>query len=335
MKTKTNTLKTHGYLISSFCMIIIFFSLFSIRSFAKDGYYLDSYNGKRYETNEEKLELEQILRADGYICVSAWCTDDEEATNLFRDNVFFFGKDFVDDEAYKVYVSPVSYKSMMQDGADNMDTVIIDWRGFVEEDSGQEQEGDIFYNYTDNPKNLKAGDEGTGTLKLNSTVTSEILKKYENTEAVFIFKSYDTNKRFEIDLNSANGFSSVNTIAFGNYFVESIYLGDDCIPTYDVKDFTIYVGTVTINIDFTANWTGGGDVQTFEGEETLEETIQEDNSEPQISEDKTPTVEEASEAEIQETEGKKGVKPIFIILGCAGVGLVILILLIGLALKKK
>lgn len=315
MKTKERHFT--NYLPVALLMAALLFFLFSIRSFAKDGYTVNSYNGVTYETNEEKLELEKILRADGYICVSSWCTDDEEATNRFRENDFFFGKEFIDSETVKVYVSPVSYKSMMQDGADNMDTVLIDWYSFTEE--SENLEGEIAYNYTDNPKNIKSGDEGTGTLIINSTVNEEILKKYAYTKATFIFASYDTNKRFEIDLNAANGFSSMDTIVYGNYYVESIYLGNDCIPTYDVDDFTIYTGTVTINVDFTANW------------ESSEETVTSETESEEIT-TLDPTSEENTLVTVEEKE--KNWMPLIVTSACIAF-LMIAGVIIFVVLKKK
>ena len=70
---------------------------------------------------------------------------------------------------------------------------------------------------------------------------------------------FRSGKDYQIDLNAANSFNAVVTVADGNYTVKSMFLGDDCVPSYDITTFTIAGDAgvnATLTFDFTANWVG-------------------------------------------------------------------------------
>lgn len=266
---RTNIKTTLLLIVNAFLILIFALGLNVLTVSAKNLYTINLYDGTKYETEEELKNLETILRADGYICVSSWCSDDSEKTEALRDT-YFSCIDFLDYKDFKVFISPVSLESCLNGGFDNMDTVIINSYAFSEE--AQKEEGGIAYNYTQNPNNIVAGMEGTGTLTIDSVINEEIAEKYKYTTAVLIFTSYDHGKSFEIDLSPANGYNGVYTISNGNYYIQSIFLGEDCTPEYEVSDFTIADGIgATLTFDFTANW-----------EKKPEATIKEQNEDTDI-----------------------------------------------------
>ena len=255
MKTKTKKTNKAILITSALLLFMAWVFLMGIRSYAKEPFQYQYYNDKYYETDEEKEELEKILRADGYICVSSWCTDDEEATEYLKTYELFYLADELERPNTKNFVSPVRLKSMLQGGFDNLDTVMIDYYSATEE--AKNLEGKIARNYTNDP--IPAGSESTGLLTIESIVNQEILTKYAYTKAYLIFTSIDTGKDYQIDLNAANSFNAVVTVADGNYTVKSMFLGDDCVPSYDITTFTIAGDAgvnATLTFDFTANWVG-------------------------------------------------------------------------------
>lgn len=283
---------------------------------AKELFTMNLYNGVRYETTDELKELETILRADGYICVSSWCSDDLDTTEMLRTTPFSC-IDYLDYTDFKVFASPISLESLKNGGFDNMDTVIINNYGNTEE--AQNLEGSIIYNYTINPKNITAGMENTGTLVIESVVNEDILSEYKDSKAVFIFTSYDHGYSYEIDLNAENNFGGVYTIANGNYYVKSVFLGEDCVPAISVHDFTIVSGAdVSLKFDFATNYTGTAKETLTDKEETTENGIMASD---------VPDFDEA-------VEDKPNYIPL--IVGCVSVGLLVVIgLVVFLIVRKK
>ena len=297
MKTKTlNSKKIAMIGIMALFFALLLFPTFKVKA-EGNGYQINIYNNKQYKGKEESAELEKILRADGYICISSWCSDDEELTELFKNSEgLFIAYDFIDYNGMKCFVSPETITSVKQGGFDNMDTVLIDV--YAISDEAQNLEGKIAINYTTNP--VPVGTEKCGTVTIKSTVNDEILKKYAYTKATLIFTSYDTNKSFEIDLNAANGFSDMVTVMDGNYYIKSIFLGEDCVPYYETSDFTVaseYGANPILEFDFTANWdkknavgnrtenSSEEEVQTLQGTEVtkIEEDVKEKNWMPTIA----------------------------------------------------
>lgn len=285
MKTKS-LLLTKLLLLLFFSIPLIF--LFRMQANAEEPFHFQEYNGVNYDTEEDKEKLEKILRADGYICVSAWCTDNEEATDYLRDYELFCLSEQIDYPHAKIFVSADSLKSMLDGGFDNLDTVMIDT--YSTEEEAQNLEGKIARNFTTNP--IESGADGTGTLTIQSIVNEEILEKYAYTKGTFIFTSIDTNKDFEIDLNAANSFSALVTVPDGNYTVKSVFLGTDCAPSVDISTFTV-AGMSNVNpiltFDFTVNWVSEGEEKENEELLTLkpsDETISELSVSPDVIEKK-------------------------------------------------
>lgn len=318
MKTKKNILHLTTLFVT-LSLLFMVIALPKITAKADSGYTVNEYKGKTYETAEEIKDLEKILRSEGYICVSRWCTDDEEVTDLLagEDSPFIL-KQWLDYDHAKIYASELTINSIREGGYDAMDSVLID--SYVEEEEAQHLEGKVDYNYTEKP--LSSDLEGTCTLIINSKVNDEILKKYAFTKAIFIFQSYDNDKVFEIDLNAANGFCATTTIARGNYFVKSMTLGEDCTPSYDVEDFSIGEGdSLTLNFDFTSAWVSEG------GDETEITTSEEEVSELTPG-DVTPEIVKEVAPE------KKNWMPLIVTVASFGL-LAIAVLVIVLVIKKK
>lgn len=243
-------------------LILICALLPTIHVFAEDDEEsngVNRYNDTDYKSEEELNELEEILKKDGYVCITEICTENAEWTKALANNVFFKYYEYVRSLTDKVYVKPedVEYflggKSEMSVKPLNASTVVCAYYEYVTTEMGS---------FTGKTGNEIPMGVPVGTIAITANVDKSLTEKFENGEAsrleapnaTVVLFGKNTDAYYVLNLDYINNYSVATTIPEDIYYISSAVIDGNLTAIWnDIYDNGIEVqenGGVGIEISF-------------------------------------------------------------------------------------
>lgn len=219
-------------IVPLFFMLVLLISM-SLNAFAGVTH-SNEWNGTTYDTPEGLQELEGIIREEGFICVSAGRSDNEEYTTFLADfkpfwNYYNIG---MAEAGYLVFVLPDKVEGAKTNNIDKINdlnengTVILDY--YTIDAVTRMEEGTI----TGKTGSDIGENVPTGTISIQGLMHDDILNNYPTAVASVILLGNEHMERFQLDLTPENEYTIVTSIPIDRYTIESAFIDEAYPPSY-------------------------------------------------------------------------------------------------------